>query len=198
MIINRKVFFDLVRQTVFGGKLTSEQVDGCNRILGYWEDVTEKQPRDLRHLGYMLSTTYWETAHTMQPVKERGSEKYLKEKKYYPFIGMGLVQLTWQENYKLMTGILQKMGYKVDLLARPQDAMKWEYALPIMFEGMTLGLTSKGDFTGKALENYFNAITNDPVGARRIINGTDKAKEIAAIHQEFCAALLAAVSGING
>jgi hypothetical protein len=32
------------------------------------------------------------------------------------------------------------------------------------------------------------------VGARKIINGTDKAKEIAAIYQKFAAAILSAVS----
>ena len=41
--------------------------------------------------------------------------------------------------------------------------------------GMMLGLSDRGDFTGKALEHYFNDTTDDPVNARRVVNGEDKA-----------------------
>jgi hypothetical protein len=194
MLIPRKPFFTLVRHTVFGGKLTKEQVDGLEKILGFWEAYTAVQPRDARHLGYMLATTFWETGRTMQPVREFGAPAYLRSKPYWPWIGRGLVQLTWKQNYVTMNAILQKAGAEVDLLSNPDDAMKWEYALPIMFEGMTLGWTSKGDFTGKALEHYFNDTKDDPIGARAIINGTDRAETIAGVHQEFCAAILKAVS----
>jgi putative chitinase len=32
---------------------------------------------------------------------------------------------------------------------------------------------------------YFNDVTDDPVGARKIINGTDKAELIAGYHRGF-------------
>ena len=58
-------------------------------------------------------------------------------------------------------------------------------ATEVMFEGMMSGRSFKGDFTGKSLENYFNSSINDPLGARRIINGTDKAQLIADYHNSF-------------
>jgi putative chitinase len=51
---------------------------------------------------------------------------------------------------------------------------------------MTLGL-----FTGKKLSHYFNDNIDDPVGARRIVNGTDKAKLIALYHKNFLDAIKA-------
>ena len=59
---------------------------------------------------------------------------------------------------------------------------------------MLNGASRDGDFTGKSLEDYFNASKNDPVGARRIINGTDKARQIAGYHGEFLAAIIKAES----
>ncbi len=43
----------------------------------------------------------------------------------------------------------------------------------------------QGMFTGKKLSDYFNAAIDDPVGARRIISGTDKAQLIAGYHKNF-------------
>lgn len=187
-MINQDKFFKAVRPWFPNGKLTPKQVDGLIRIITYWQGYSPKG--DLRHLAYMLATVYWETAQTMQPISEYGGQKYLKSKVYYPYYGRGLPQLTWRDNYAWATRMLHEYyGIDVDLVKYPDDAMKWEYALPIMFEGMHRGKSSRGDYTGKALEDYFNAKVDDPVGARRIINGTDKAKEIAAIHRKFLSAL---------
>ena len=62
--------------------------------------------------AYVLATAYHETAHTMKPVREYGGETYLKKKKYYPYVGMGYVQLTWDYNYKKAS---DKLG--VDLVS---------------------------------------------------------------------------------
>jgi hypothetical protein len=186
--MNRDKFFKLVRQQVFGGKLKQDQVDGMDQILRYWE--LHCQGWDLRWLAYMLATVYWETAHTMQPVTEYGGEKYLKSKKYWPYIGRGLVQLTWEDNYRKMAKLTGAIGMVED----PGLALLWPLALAIMVEGMTDGASKQPDFTKYGLENFFNETNEDPVGARKIINGTDKAKEIAAIYQKFAAAILSAVS----
>jgi putative chitinase len=53
-----------------------------------------------------------------------------------------------------------------------------------MFIGMHEGL-----FTGKKLSQYFNEVTEDPISARKIINGKDKAKMIAGYYYEFKNAL---------
>jgi hypothetical protein len=48
-----------------------------------------------------------------------------------------------------------------------------------------------GDFTGKDLSDYFDADTDDPVNARRIVNGTDKAQLIAGYHAKALTAVRA-------
>jgi putative chitinase len=67
-------------------------------------------------------------------------------KKYPPYYGRGLVQLTWYYNYKKMSS---KVG--VDLYNNPDLALELNYAIPIMFIGM-----KEGFFTGKKFADYFN------------------------------------------
>ncbi len=78
----------------------------------------------------------------------------------------------------------------VDLLNHPELALNPIVALEILFEGMTKGYSSFGDFTGKSLEQYFNKNTNDPIRARRVINGNDCAKSIAHYHNIFLRGLI--------
>lgn len=170
--MNRTTFFAYVRRAPFGGRLSQSQVDGLNQILGEWE---RRALRDDRWLAYMLATTFHETAATMQPVRERGGEAYLRAKKYYPWVGEGLVQVTWEANHR-------KFG-----ATKPGQLMTWPIALRALFDGMT-----KGMFTGKKLADYFGTSLDDPVNARRIVNGTDKAKLIAGYHRNFLDAIRAA------
>jgi len=177
--IDRARFFAGIRQKPFPGKLLANQVQGCNAILDEWE---RRGLTDLRWLAYMLATTKWETNHTMQPIKEGGSLAYLKSKKYWPWYGRGYVQLTWEDNYRKFRDRVMNL-FKADIVSNPDDAMQPDVAAFIMFEGMI-----NGEFTGKKLSQYFNE-TADWVGARRIINGTDKAEAIADIARQFFAAL---------
>lgn len=194
MKTNRTIFFAAVREAF--GKLNQKQVDGFNAILDEWD----KSPyKDIRWLSYMFATAWHETAHTMQPIEEYGrGKKYrygkkiknsgvaysLPDKIYY---GRGHVQLTWYENYQLMTRLLG-----INLLLNPELALRMDVSVKILFEGMLRGSSSFGDFTGKCLEMYFNEVTDDPIGARRIINGTDKAQLIAGHHEKFLSALKSA------
>ena len=183
MTINRKKFFDGIRQQPFPGKLSQKQVDGVNRLLDEYE---RREWNSLYWLAYVFATTMWETARTMQPIKEMGSQAYLQSKRYYPWIGRGYVQLTWKYNYaKFHPEVLEL--FQVDILADPDNAMIPEVAAYILFEGM-----QKGSFTSKKLADYFNARTTDWLNARRIINGTDQAAQIAAIGKQFYADLVAA------
>lgn len=125
--------------------------------------------------AYVLATAWHETAHTMKPITEMGSQKYLISKPYWPFIGRGYVQLTWDYNYKKASG---KLG--VDFMKNPALLLKAEYAVPILVIGMV-----EGWFTGKALSSYITLSKSDFIGARRIINGTDKAALIAGYAQKF-------------
>lgn len=171
-MIDRKRFFDSVRSAF--GSLTQGQVNGFNTLL----DVQELDYGwdDLRWMAYCLATAWHETAATMQPIKEYGSESYLRSKPYYPYVGRGYVQLTWEDNYRKMEKKLS-----IPLLGKNMDnALQPDAAAMILFVGMR-----DGDFTGKSLEDYFDHDTDDPRNARRIVNGTDKADLIAGYHRNF-------------
>lgn len=173
--MNHAVFIESIRETAFGGKITAGQLEGLTKILDYRDTTWPNMPDD--ELAYLLATAKWETAHTMQPVQEYGSQRYLRSKKYWPWVGRGLVQITWKSNY-LKYGILN-----------PADALTWPVALHVIFDGMI-----KGKFTGKKLADYIDGDKRDYVGARRIINGVDKKHQIAAIAEQFADALDAARS----
>jgi len=126
-------------------------------------------------VAYVLATTRWETASKMKPVREYGGEKYLRSKRYYPYVGMGYVQLTWAENYKKAG---KELG--VDFMADPKKLLRPEYAVLILVKGMV-----EGWFTGKRLNHYITLSKSDFVNARRIINGTDKKHEIASLARQY-------------
>jgi putative chitinase len=198
--MNRETFFARVRVRPFGGSLTQSQVDGLNVLL-------DKAPAgmDIRQLAYCLATTYHETARTMQPIKEHGGAAYFT--RMYDirgdrphvaralgnvnpgdgakFAGRGFVQITGRRNYALAGQLLD-----LDMIGNPDLALRAEIAAPILYEGMT-----EGWFTSRKLSHYFNATTDDPVNARRIVNGTDKAAPIARLHGEFLDALRASGYG---
>lgn len=167
------IFFRAVRTTIFGGRLTNGQVDGMTRIVEYWQSDYPKMSAD--EFAYVLATIAWETDRKMVPVREAGGEAYLRRKKYYPWVGEGLVQVTWEANAR-------KLGAK-----RPGDLMQWPIALHAAFFGMATGM-----FTGKKLADYIGNGRRDYLNARRIINGTDRAREVGAYALSFRAALIAA------
>lgn len=159
-------------------------MDGLNAILAYFDGWPDQ---DLRRFAYVLATVFHETAATMRPVMEYGSQEYLRAKAYWPWIGRGLVQLTWEANYRKMGGLIG-----VNLIADPEKANDPDIAIRILFEGMYRAESGIGDFTNKSLEDYFTASQADPINARRIVNGTDKAELIAGYYAEFLTALEAA------
>lgn len=174
--MNRAAFFAAVRNDPFPGKLAQSQVDGLTQILDEWD---RRELTDPRWLAYMLATVWWESAHTMQPIREMGSEAYLRSKPYYPWVGEGLVQVTWEVNAR-------KFG-----ATKPGDLLTWPIALVALFDGMI-----KGMFTGKKLADYFNANLGDSLKARRIINGLDHASDIRRIYVDFLTAITAANAAV--
>jgi putative chitinase len=190
MVYDREIFFDHVRDDLFSGALTQEQVDGMGVILAVWEYQGGGTPMDdQRWLAYMLATTYHETAQRMWPITEYGSEDYLKSKEYYPYVGRGLVQLTWESNYDHASAALSLTDDR-DLVKHPEMALDSLISARILFRGM-----AEGWFTGKKLGQFFNETKDDPVNARQIINGNDCDDQIAGYHREFLGALQAAYTG---
>lgn len=192
-MIDKPFFYKTIREKKLFSKLTTKHVYGMDAILDYW---ALSGYTDLRWLAYMLATTYHETAFTMQPIEEYGKGKgkpYGKKIKHSGmkydcpdkiYFGRGAVQLTWFENYELMGRLLG-----IDLLNFPEKALELDTATKILFEGMTRGSSSFGDFTGKCLELYFNETKEDWINSRRIINGIDKAVAISGYGKKFLSAL---------
>lgn len=91
------------------------------------------------------------------------------------FMGRGYVQITGRRNY---TDWSKRTG--LALTTQPDLAEQPAVAVRILVEGMRLGT-----FTGKALAHFINDSACDFVGARRIVNGTDKAALIAGYASAF-------------
>ncbi|UGX87138.1 carboxypeptidase [Phyllobacterium meliloti] len=143
-----------------------------NLTLGYTPLLVESCRKHglLRNqAAYVLATAYHETAHTMLPVREKGGESYLRKKKYWPYVGMGFVQVTWLTNYKRAS---KELG--VDFVADPKLLLNPEYSAEIAVVGM-----KEGWFTGKRLADYITLQKSDFRQARRIINILDCADLIA-------------------
>lgn len=156
-----------------------------NLTLGHTEALIAecRAQRLLRNqCAYVLATAYWETARTMEPVVEAYwlTEAWRREHlRYYPWYGRGFVQLTWEPNYRRAA---KEIGVPMD--KDPALALVPEHAVKVAVSGMRLGW-----FTGKKLSDYITLSKSDFVNARRIINGKDKAGEIAALAKGYDALL---------
>ncbi|GEP00609.1 glycoside hydrolase family 19 protein [Methylobacterium haplocladii] len=201
--LDRGKFFDGVRPLF--GALAQSQVDGVNRLLDAF--FLHALILDRRHLAYILATSFHETGRRMLPVREgfavsdasaraavarllasgRISRNYaLPNAAGRSFYGRGDVQLTHEDNYRKMGALLG-----LDLAGNPDLALLPDVSAQILIEGVTRGLSLKGDFTGRALEDFIAGSRCDYVGARRTVNGTDKAALIAGYAVTIEAALVA-------
>jgi len=176
-MINRVTFYRKLREVGLFTSLTQLQVTSIDALL----DECEKQVTDPRQMAYILATAYHECHRPtkpelrMTPMKEFGGEAYLKSKKYYPYYGRGYSQLTWSYNYK-------KEGLRLglDLLNKPDLILD----IPIAASSHVYCMVH-GTYTGKRLSNYILGPVCDFVNARRIINGTDRAKDVAGYAEKF-------------
>lgn len=192
-------FFAAVRSgKALGPVLSAEEVSGCEAILAACQGFPASWA------AYCLATPVVETNGTMQPIKEIGGTAYFTRRydirgerpdkarelgNLLPgdgarYCGRGYVQMTGKNNYARAA---RELG--VALVENPDLAMRPDVAAQIMRQGM-----GHGWFTGRKLDDYL------PVGgadlaaftqARRIINGQDRAAEIAGYAMEFQSALLA-------
>lgn len=191
-------FFDRLKVSgLLGSTLEQSEVDGLNIILKACGDDAWGP----KWTAYALATAYHETAGTMQPIRERGGSQYLtnaydvngsnpvRARRFgnttpgdgVKYCGRGFVQLTWRLNYAKAA---DATGFP--LLGNPDLAMRPDIAAEVMIRGM-----KDGWFTGKKLGDFLTNDAADFVGARRIINGTDKAAKIAGYAETFRAALIA-------
>lgn len=181
--MSKQLFFSRVRESF--GPLTPGQVEGLNILVA----ATSQMP--LEHRAYILATAWHETGPEdsqlhMRPRVELGGKSYFNQYDAgtekgaklgntspgdgYKFRGRGYVQLTGRRNY-----LVASLATKCDLIARPDDALAPALAALIMVNGMT-----EGWFTTKKLSDYSRYIE-----MRRVVNGMDKAADIAGYAARF-------------
>ncbi|PHV11675.1 hypothetical protein [Chitinimonas sp. BJB300] len=206
MQFNRKVFFtDWSARTNLS--LTPERQAAVTALL----DLIEADPgfAQIREIAYFLATVRWESNHTFAPIKEKRFNSQTRPREWASqnvywqtgFYGRGLVQITWEVNYRKASKKLAGMQFKLNsgsqltltadsLVQQPDLTMELSIAYAIGARGMR-----EGWFTGKKLSDYIKpSEAPDYAGARRIINGVDRKDEIAAMAAQFELLLRAAAS----
>lgn len=188
MILTSKGF--AILRNYFGG-LKQSQIDALNFIVS---EIDKNKNISYPQAAYIIATAWHETAGTLQPIEEYfkgrtrkygrwftntlgqfsfkngvSSDVYFKNEYPHLFYGRGYVQLTWFDNYEFVSHQLN-----IDCVNNPDLVMVKEHAVKILITGMV-----EGWFTGRKLSQFINQSKKDYKGARRIINGTDKAAKIA-------------------
>src|SRR5262245_7738176 len=190
-------FQHLVDLLAEGLRLSAESKSNLAKLLQLFAMDPEAWA-DGRHAAYALATAYHETGIPRDgqivrfaPVAEFGAKPYFN--KYEPktkigkglgnkkagdgylFRGRGYVQITGRANYKNFSEIVC-----VDLVEDPDKALDPAVAYIILREGMI-----KGYFTSRKLADYIRSEACDYINARRIINGLDKAEQIARVARQI-------------
>lgn len=194
---NRKTFFNAVRETVFNGRLTQGQVDGINLLLDVWE--SRFRDWDMRELAYDLATAWWETRQAMQPVMEDGPREYFNQYEGraslgntepgdgYRFRGAGHVQNTGRRNAQVATERLNALyDLDLDMVAHPEQRLLPTVSALSLFVG-----NHEGWWTGRKLPNFAGYGNWNMLGARSVVNGSDRWEEIGTAAGHFLDALKA-------
>lgn len=185
-----KLYFDFNKfKDLFKTKSLSQGfVDGVNGLFEAFNDYKELDSSNPLYVAYMLATAYHETAFTMQAITEYGGVRYFD--KYdtgelaeqlgntpeadgdgYKYRGRGHVMITGYSNYKKFTDILG-----IDLVNNPDLALD-----PVVSASILVIGSLEGTFTARKLSQYikYGLDIKEFDNARRVINGTDDAREIA-------------------
>lgn len=193
-MIDRKIFFDRYRAELDkDNRLTSKEVSDLDMFLDFVDGSIGLL--QMNQWAYVFATVFHETFHTFAPIKELGGAAYFtrmyditgnrptlakKNGNIYKgdgakYFGRGYVQITWRSNYTTYSKVLG-----IDLVNNPDLALVPKYAFKILIDGFI-----NGRFTGKKISDYINKDKTDYIGARRCINGTDKAALIKSYAQIF-------------
>jgi len=192
--MKQSVFLREIAKTLFNGRLSSDQSNGCLAII---KACRKHGITQCQQIAYVLATAKHETAHTMMPIVEYGNKSYFNQydagtsKGYrlgntipgdgYKYRGRGYVQITGRRNYDLLGRILH-----APLSSDPSRALRPSLAADIIAVGMRDGL-----FTSRRLSDYITKSKVDYENARRIVNGLDKSSIIADYARKFDRALAA-------
>ncbi|QDP58746.1 MAG: putative chitinase class I [Prokaryotic dsDNA virus sp.] len=184
-----QAFYDRVTKDLFRGSLPDWQREPLDRLI----DEGIARGKGVRKIAYVLATAYHETARFqyMEEIGKGHGKAYAARcvvmgtgsavTETAQYHGRGFVQLTWLGNYARMSAALGR-----DLVSDPDLVKEPAIAAEVIWRGML-----KGMFTGKRLSDYVGGGQTDYVGARRTVNGTDKADLIAGYAEAFAEALRA-------
>jgi predicted chitinase len=141
-----------------------------------------------------LDQAYWDRAYGGNLGNQAGTADASN------FRGRGFAQLTGRTNYSNLSAVLNSESFSytldgrtyggagnpaIDLVANPTHVNRVpELAARILVEG-----SIRGSFTGRATGDYINDRGTDFTQARRVINGTDRAADIAAIALRYATPL---------
>ncbi|UXT99432.1 hypothetical protein [Agrobacterium tumefaciens] len=219
-IKNPTTFFSYIRRAPFGGRLTQSQIDGVNAIIseagdcalsesptayalattffetgGKMQPVRENMSYRADRILEVFGANHSAKVTKAEAQKLAGNPQALAERVYglgnpkkaaelgnvqkgdgFRYRGGGLDQRTGRKNYR-----------RVGLEDKPDSVVDLAEASRVMIKDMI-----EGNYTGKKLSDFFSETIDDAEGARRIINGTDKAKLIAGYHKNFLDAIKAA------
>lgn len=201
-------FYDWLRDNdLLGPTISGTEFKGCEAITR----ACAAASWPISWTAYAMGTAYLETAHQMIPVREAYWLSESAANAYFRrmydiqgqrpnkakelgnlnpgdgarYAGRGYPQLTGKNNY-LKAGT----ALGVDLVGHPELALEPGVAAQIMVRGM-----AEGWFTTKKLSDYLPAAGPATVAAftpaRRIINGTDRASDVAGFAFNFQQALQA-------
>lgn len=170
---NNTSLYDVFNQAISKtfGVLSSLQSSAVLSILRAFDKYGDG---DINKLAYIFATAWHEA--TLIPDRKEircrpGSACYNAQELYWytGYYGRGLAQLTHEYNYKAMGQI-----FNLDLVNNPDLALNPNVSTQILVYGMM-----NGSFTTAALSRYINSSKVDFINARRVVNGLDKATEIA-------------------
>ncbi|HNC56662.1 MAG TPA: glycoside hydrolase family 19 protein [Leptospiraceae bacterium] len=175
MQFNREKIFKLYEKfykEILKRNFTEEIKKNLDFVLNCIEDDTYWN--DYRQVANFLAQVGHEVGWDYRPKREKqasaGTSVWELQKKYWltNYMGRGLLQITHKANYEKLGKLLN-----IPLVQNPDLALEPEISYKIAAKGMQLGL-----FTGKKLNDYINTSKVDYLNARRIVNGSDRAKEI--------------------
>lgn len=208
-------FYDSIRP-LFGGSLKQSQVDGIERIVASasglpvpyvayilataYHEVGGKMQPDTESLNYdvagLLKTFSRERISSADAQKYGRTATRAANQEAIANIVYGgdwgrknLGNLKWGDGWRYRgRGLPQTTGLsnytKFGIQDAPEKANELDTAVHMLVHGSV-----KGIYTGKKLGDYLDGEKPDYVGARRVINGTDKASLIASYAVAFESAL---------
>lgn len=159
----------------------------------------EEGVTDERQIAYVLATAEHESQNFTSP-EENSGRKQAAEIGYKggereghgsgeEYFGRGYAHLTHLDNYRRLS---EEIGRGDELVNSPALAANPEVASQVLVVGMRDGL-----FTGRGLGHYITSGDADYLNARRIVNGTDRAADIAELARTWEPGIASLVTSVQ-